>query len=149
MTASSSRSGAPLELYDRPGNLFVASFIGSPAMNFLRGELGGDGRPAFQRQRRHDAAARRGGRRRQRPAGGARHPAGASQLPTSGFPVEIVSSSRPARKSRSSRRTPGGEDIVAIFRERHASSRARRSGSPPSPASIHLFNGETGKRLVG
>jgi len=27
--------GAPLELYDRPANMFVAGFIGSPAMNFL------------------------------------------------------------------------------------------------------------------
>ena len=27
--------GAPLELYDRPANTFVASFIGSPAMNFF------------------------------------------------------------------------------------------------------------------
>lgn len=27
--------GAPLELYDRPSNMFVAGFIGSPAMNFL------------------------------------------------------------------------------------------------------------------
>jgi multiple sugar transport system ATP-binding protein len=33
--------GAPLELYDRPANLFVAGFIGSPAMNFLRGQLRG------------------------------------------------------------------------------------------------------------
>jgi multiple sugar transport system ATP-binding protein len=29
--------GAPLELYDRPGNLFVAQFIGSPAMNVVDG----------------------------------------------------------------------------------------------------------------
>ena len=29
--------GAPLELYDRPANLFVAGFIGSPRMNFVRG----------------------------------------------------------------------------------------------------------------
>ena len=29
--------GAPLELYDRPANLFVAGFIGSPGMNFLPG----------------------------------------------------------------------------------------------------------------
>jgi multiple sugar transport system ATP-binding protein len=28
---------APLELYDRPANLFVAGFIGSPPMNFFRG----------------------------------------------------------------------------------------------------------------
>jgi multiple sugar transport system ATP-binding protein len=30
---------APQALYDRPGNLFVAAFIGSPAMNLLRGRL--------------------------------------------------------------------------------------------------------------
>jgi multiple sugar transport system ATP-binding protein len=29
--------GGPLELYDRPVNLFVAQFIGSPAMNVLEG----------------------------------------------------------------------------------------------------------------
>ncbi len=37
MAAWSSRSGAPLDLYDRPANLFVAGFIGSPGMNFLEG----------------------------------------------------------------------------------------------------------------
>ena len=31
--------GSPLELYDHPANLFVAGFIGSPAMNFVRGRL--------------------------------------------------------------------------------------------------------------
>ena len=31
--------GAPEELYQRPRNLFVAGFIGSPAMNFLPGTL--------------------------------------------------------------------------------------------------------------
>ncbi|MDP1585679.1 MAG: sn-glycerol-3-phosphate ABC transporter ATP-binding protein UgpC [Bradyrhizobium sp.] len=29
--------GAPLELYDRPANIFVASFIGSPSMNLIDG----------------------------------------------------------------------------------------------------------------
>jgi multiple sugar transport system ATP-binding protein len=29
--------GAPLELYDRPSNRFVASFLGSPSMSFLAG----------------------------------------------------------------------------------------------------------------
>ena len=33
------QSGAPLDLYDHPANLFVAGFIGSPAMNFLPGTL--------------------------------------------------------------------------------------------------------------
>jgi multiple sugar transport system ATP-binding protein len=38
----------PLELYDRPANRFVAGFIGSPAMNFLEGQLTGeDGRLVF------------------------------------------------------------------------------------------------------
>jgi multiple sugar transport system ATP-binding protein len=31
--------GTPLELYHRPANMFVAGFIGSPAMNLLRGQL--------------------------------------------------------------------------------------------------------------
>jgi multiple sugar transport system ATP-binding protein len=31
--------GEPLELYDRPDNLFVAQFIGSPAMNIVNGTL--------------------------------------------------------------------------------------------------------------
>jgi multiple sugar transport system ATP-binding protein len=35
--------GTPLELYDRPGNLFVAQFIGSPAMNVLPGVLQTEG----------------------------------------------------------------------------------------------------------
>ena len=33
--------GAPLELYHKPVNLFVAGFIGSPAMNFLDGKISG------------------------------------------------------------------------------------------------------------
>jgi len=33
------QAGTPKELYDRPVNLFVAGFIGSPAMNFLSGTL--------------------------------------------------------------------------------------------------------------
>jgi multiple sugar transport system ATP-binding protein len=33
--------GAPLELYDRPANLFVAQFIGSPAMNVFEGVFRG------------------------------------------------------------------------------------------------------------
>ncbi|WP_413988031.1 ABC transporter ATP-binding protein [Labrys okinawensis] len=31
--------GAPLDLYDDPANMFVAGFIGSPAMNFLNAEV--------------------------------------------------------------------------------------------------------------
>ena len=37
------QSGSPLDLYDRPGNLFVAGFIGSPAMNFINGTMTTEG----------------------------------------------------------------------------------------------------------
>jgi multiple sugar transport system ATP-binding protein len=39
--------GTPLELYDRPANLFVAQFIGSPAMNVIRGTLRRSGDAAW------------------------------------------------------------------------------------------------------
>src|SRR6058998_1920500 len=35
--------GTPLELYDTPANQFVAGFIGSPAMNFLKGQVKSNG----------------------------------------------------------------------------------------------------------
>jgi multiple sugar transport system ATP-binding protein len=35
--------GSPLDLYDNPANLFVAGFIGSPAMNFLPGKVSREG----------------------------------------------------------------------------------------------------------
>src|ERR1700676_3259982 len=37
------QAGLPLDLYDHPDNKFVAGFIGSPAMNFLYGELSMNG----------------------------------------------------------------------------------------------------------
>src|SRR5918912_166175 len=40
--------GTPLDLYDKPENLFVAGFIGSPAMNFLHGKVKVNGSAAFE-----------------------------------------------------------------------------------------------------
>ena len=56
---------APQELYDRPLNLFVAGFIGSPSMNLVEATLEGG-------ERRHDRGRRqparlRSARRRCRP----------------------------------------------------------------------------------
>ncbi|SCB48686.1 ABC transporter ATP-binding protein [Rhizobium multihospitium] len=43
------QQGTPIELYRKPANLFVAGFIGSPAMNFLDGTVEGlDGAPAVR-----------------------------------------------------------------------------------------------------
>src|SRR6195256_4760235 len=36
--------GTPMDVYDRPASTFVAGFIGSPAMNFLAGKIGANGR---------------------------------------------------------------------------------------------------------
>ena len=36
--------GTPSDVYERPANLFVAGFLGSPSMNFIEGRLDGDGR---------------------------------------------------------------------------------------------------------
>jgi multiple sugar transport system ATP-binding protein len=40
------QAGAPLDLYDRPANLFVAGFIGSPAINQMDAVIAEDGHPA-------------------------------------------------------------------------------------------------------
>ncbi len=50
--------GAPLELYDRPDNVFVAGFIGSPAMNFLRGKVHANGSLGFRRPQAGARSAR-------------------------------------------------------------------------------------------
>ncbi len=65
--------GTPLELYDRPCNLFVAEFIGSPAMNVVDGVLAPLGRCCLRRGRRRRALAAcpRAGCRR--PGGRLRH----------------------------------------------------------------------------
>src|SRR3954468_977704 len=40
--------GAPLELFDKPANLFVAGFIGSPSMNMLKGVVRTGEKPAVE-----------------------------------------------------------------------------------------------------
>jgi multiple sugar transport system ATP-binding protein len=59
--------GTPKELYNAPINRYVAGFIGSPSMNFLRLSINGDGVVSageslrlFVSKRRADAAARKG-----------------------------------------------------------------------------------------
>ena len=57
--------GDPLSLYDRPANVFVAGFLGSPAMNLLKGRVErGRGRPRLPagERRGHPAAGPAGAR---------------------------------------------------------------------------------------
>ena len=55
--------GTPLELYDRPDNLFVAQFIGSPAMNVIERHAARNGATAYVEARRRALAAAREYRR--------------------------------------------------------------------------------------
>src|SRR5438445_303087 len=41
--------GTPMEVYENPQTMFVAGFIGSPAMNFIAGKSNGDGTIALDR----------------------------------------------------------------------------------------------------
>ena len=73
--------GTPMDVYDRPASVFVAGFIGSPAMNFLAGKVSGDSQVDRScRDRRHarHPAARPDDLGGGRHAGRARHPARAS-----------------------------------------------------------------------
>jgi ABC-type sugar transport system ATPase subunit len=47
--------GTPMELYERPENLFVAGFIGSPAMNMVPCTIEAAGAEPRVRPERHDA----------------------------------------------------------------------------------------------
>ena len=119
--------GAPLDLYDRPDNLFVAGFIGSPAMNMLTGRI--------------DAAMARASS----PATGialpvgrplAAAPEGAGRLrPAPGIACISAAtcrfgstwSSRPGRR-RTFSADIGATEVVGVFRERVRA--AARRGDP-------------------
>ncbi|HEY6630041.1 MAG TPA: sn-glycerol-3-phosphate ABC transporter ATP-binding protein UgpC [Rhizobiaceae bacterium] len=140
--------GKPLDLYDRPDNLFVASFIGSPAMNFLRGEIGGDAAA-------HSFTGKGGVSLPLNGAAGAATGAPVVlgirpehlKLSESGFPVEIVVVEPTGSELQIIGRTPGGEEIVANFRDRHAFEPGQTIRLAADPQLIHLFNTETGKRM--
>ncbi|MBZ9763152.1 sn-glycerol-3-phosphate ABC transporter ATP-binding protein UgpC [Mesorhizobium sp. CA8] len=139
--------GPPLELYDRPNNLFVASFIGSPAMNLLKGAFANDGPPSF------------------RGAGGIsvplRKPPSIGngeamvlgvrpehlRLADDGIPVKVAVIEPTGSEVQIIGRTAGGEDIVANFRERHSFAPGETIRLSVDPGPIHLFHGETGKRI--
>ncbi len=95
--------GTPLELYDRPDNQFVAGFIGSPAMNFLKGKVKSNGSAGFEGPNgvklplASAPPASEG-----RPAVYGVRPASTSPSRTTARKPRSSWSSRPARKPRSS-----------------------------------------------
>ena len=137
--------GAPLELYDRPANLFVAGFIGSPAMNFLKGrDREGDGR--FVSRRRHALPVGAAGRRPARPARHLRHAARASVRSAGGFPgeVDVV---EPTGSETQVIVALGGTGRSSAFSASASGRPGRGDPPPPDPAARHLFDADTGARI--
>ena len=137
--------GSPLELYDRPANLFVAGFIGSPAMNFLPGRLrdGGfhaDGGVVLPRpptaNGTEDVAAVYGVRPEH------------FRMSDDGVPA-IVHVVEPTGPETQVIAQLGATRIVAAFRERIAAMPGETIRIAPDPALAHLFHQQTGQRMTG
>ena len=138
--------GGPLELYDRPDNLFVAGFIGSPAMNCLKGRLRLNGKAEFEGP------------------GGVRLPISSAPSGSDGRPavygirpehfviaddgaeaeVQIV---EPTGSETQVIAKLGGKEIIAVFRERHQFRPGDKIRLKPDPRLVHLFDEATGERL--
>ncbi|HZT18866.1 MAG TPA: sn-glycerol-3-phosphate ABC transporter ATP-binding protein UgpC [Dongiaceae bacterium] len=142
------QQGPPLELYDSPANLFVAGFIGSPAMNFIEGKLARDGAgwgvaAGEVRLALPGAAAAEEGRAVVlgiRPehlhvsAAGSGIPAEAEVVEPTGATTYVFT-------------RIAGQPVTAVFTERRRIGPGERIGLSPEPDRIHLFDAESGQRL--
>ncbi len=140
--------GAPLELYDRPLNQFVAGFIGSPSMNFLAGTIKGGAAPSVQMSNGailpliKAPAASEGkqvvyGIRPEHIELGGEGP---------GVDAEVVVVEPTGSETQLVARIEG-QDVVAIFRERHQLAPGQKIKLRPRADVVHLFDKENGKRL--
>ncbi|ACS59541.1 ABC transporter ATP-binding protein [Rhizobium leguminosarum] len=139
--------GTPLELYDKPANLFVGGFIGSPAMNMIKGRLEPENPTSF---RASDGTAL--------PV--ANPPADAIGrdlvyglrpeyilLDANGLPGEIVVIEPTGYETHLILRL-GGSDLSCVFRERVSARPGETLRVSIDAAHVHLFDTETGRRLT-
>jgi multiple sugar transport system ATP-binding protein len=140
--------GSPLELYDHPANLFVAGFIGSPAMNFIPGALRRDGAGTcveVANQIRLAAPLREAGRDAQEVVYGVR-PEHFDVASDGGIParVHVV---EPTGADTFVYADFAGTQVCAVFNERHEF----RSGDivhlRPRAHLTHVFDAATGRTL--
>lgn len=132
--------GPPLELYDRPCNLFVASFIGSPAMNFLPGLCEGEVFSA-------DCGLRlpmgsRGAKGRAVYGIRPEH----CRLNTGGVEVEVIVVEPLGAETQLVLRS-AGQDIVCVAHDRVDVHPGQTISIQPDVSKVHLFDEETGVRL--
>jgi multiple sugar transport system ATP-binding protein len=137
--------GAPLELYDRPNNLFVAGFIGSPAMNFLKGKIeggnfraeGGEKLPLPRSPNGSDGKPAVYGVRPEH-----------FQLNANGLPA-IVHVIEPTGSETQVMAEFAGAPVVCAFRERVSAKPGETIRITPDPSLVHVFDAGTGQRIVG
>ena len=139
--------GAPLELYDRPANLFVAGFIGSPAMNLFKGTISLGDKPSFVIEGGvslplASAPVDSDGR----PAIYGIRPEHLTLSGTDGVPAE-VSVLEPTGLETQVFAKVGTQKIVAVFRQRMTARPGEMLPMTPEVASAHLFDAQTGARL--
>jgi multiple sugar transport system ATP-binding protein len=137
--------GAPLELFDKPANLFVAGFIGSPAMNMLKGKVRLGEKPAVEVDgvmmpfsAGHEVADGQDVIFGVRPE----H----IEISPDGFPARI-SVVEPTGSETLVFLRFGESEIVALFRERHNFRPGDTLNLRPRADLVHLFDAGTGKRL--
>ena len=135
--------GPPLELFDRPANVFVAGFIGSPSMNLLNGkvqngakvQIGGITMP-FNK----DVKVLEG----QNVLYGVRPEH--LELAQDGFPATI-SVVEPTGSETMVFLRNGETELVALFRERHSFKPGDTLHLRPRLDLVHLFDPVSGQRL--
>jgi multiple sugar transport system ATP-binding protein len=140
--------GAPLDLYDAPDNLFVAGFIGSPAMNFVRGRVARNGStaivtPAGETIPTPDVPGLDDGREvilGMRPEHLTLAPDGR------GFAAEVLVT-EPTGSEVQVLARHGEDDVVAVFRERFLPEPGEVIRLLPDLGHAHLFDADSGRVL--
>ncbi len=143
------QTGSPLELYDRPANRFVAGFIGSPAMNFLKGSVEG-GVVTLGDGSRVDmpTSAQPGGAAARDIVYGIRpeHLDLCQTGDAGGFDAEVVVVEPTGSETQVFVRL-AGQELVGVFRERHEFKPGQRVRLRPRPECAHLFDTTSGQRI--
>ncbi len=143
------QAGAPLELYDHPANVFVAGFIGSPAMNFLPGRLrhvGPDAKVEFPDGTCLPAPAHAGGAPGQEVVYGIRPEHLGLCASPDGLATRVVVV-EPTGADTQILAQFGDIELCAVFRERHELGRDVLVHLLPDAGRAHLFDAATGRVL--
>ncbi len=141
--------GEPLELYDFPANIFVAGFIGSPAMNLIEGTIrvsNGATNVFTDNGTTLPLAVGAAEREGQRVYYGLRPQHFTLVSEGDGIPVDVSVVEPTGAEILVVCHVAGGE-IQTVFKERHAFKPGQRINLAPMLEHVHLFDAETQKRM--